>query len=230
MAPLRALAQTARDLLRRLRPSYRGKMRLLRVFAKQSLTPNWLERSPPLPLLLQCFEVNRQKPSPDPVSVFRVGSETEEAEAVAAVFLKTRESPVKRYGIIVTDEDCREAGITLDLQERGDTGILAVDGRHVNLRGETVDQFGLLMAQIVQAMWEGEQRLRFYPAQQIAGQIAVFSKLPDNQIDPSTRQTCRDVLAQCSNWHAFEDTARLVMINGSLKDKGEFPVIAQRAF
>jgi hypothetical protein len=201
-------------------------MRLLRVFGTPSLVSNWLEQSPPLPFLLKCFDVNRQKPQPEPVSVYRIDSEIEEVEAVAAVFLTTAGSPEKRFGVIVAEDDCRAAGIALNLEEQGDTGVHSVDKRHVNLKG-TVDQFGRLMARIVQAMWEGEQRIRLYPAQQIAGQIAVFSKFADDRIDPSTKTTCLEVLA-LKDWHTFEENDQAVIIRGALKDNSEFPIIGRR--
>jgi hypothetical protein len=201
-------------------------MRLLRVFGTQSWVSNWLEQSPPLPLLLKCFDVNRQKPQPEPVSVYRIDSEIEEVEAVAALFLTTPGSPEKRFGVIVAEDDCCAAGITLDPEEQGETGVHAIDKRHVNLKG-TVDQFGRLVARIVQGMWEGEQRIRLYPAQQIAGQIALFSKLGDDQIDPDTKTTCLEVLA-LKNWHTFEENDQAVIIRGALKDNSEFSILARR--
>ncbi len=203
-------------------------MRLLRVFAQQGLTWYWLDQKPPLPKLLQCFDVKRQGRNPNPVSLFRAASEVEEVEAVAAHFLKTPGSAEKRFGVLVNEVDCHAAGITIDPELRGNTGVHEVDGRHVNLKG-ALDQFCRLMVRIVQAMWEGEQRIRLYPAQQIAGQIAIFSKILDDKIDPITRKTCLDVLAT-KNWHDFEENPPAVVIRGILKDNSEFPVNARRTY
>lgn len=203
-------------------------MRLLRVFAQQGLMSKWLEQNPPLSQLLKCFGVHREKPNPEPVSVYCVGSETAEVEAVAAHFLTAPVTPEKRFGVLVSEGDCQEAGITLDPSEQGTAGIHAVDGRHVNLKG-TIEEYGRLMARIVESMWEGEQRIRLYPAQQIAGQIARFSKLPVGDVDPVARTTCLEVVAK-RDWHTFEDNPRSVVIRGSLEDKREFPVTARRSY
>jgi hypothetical protein len=205
-----------------------GTVRLLRVFAQQSLTESWIELKPPLPRLLKCFDIDRNRPKPATVSVYRVGSEVEEVEAVAALFLTTSTTPEKRFGVLITEGDCQEAGIILDHSERGTTGIRAVDSRHVNLKG-TVEAFGRLMARIVGSMWEGEQRIRCYPAQQIAGQIAIFSKIPHQEVDTDAKTKCLEVLDK-KKWHAFEDNPRAVVIRGSLDDNNGFPVIACRSY
>jgi hypothetical protein len=71
-------------------------MRFLRVFSQQGLVSNWLEQEPPLSKLLKCFDVNRAASRLDPVSVYIVRSETEEAETVAALFQTTPGTPEKR--------------------------------------------------------------------------------------------------------------------------------------
>src|SRR5262249_20686869 len=159
------------------------------------------------------------------------GTELAEVEAVAAHFLTTKSTLEKRFGVIVTEEDCREAGIVIDPQELGTTGVRVIDRRHRDLKGTTVEQFGRLIARVVQAMWQGEQQIRLYPAQQILGQIAIFSKLPEEEIDPTARIDCLDVLGR-QNWHTFHDSPPEVRITGSLKDTYrppiDFPIRAQR--
>ncbi len=84
-------------------------MRFIRVSSQQTNFANWQDKEPTLAKLLQFFEVKPQARNPDPVSVFRVTSELEELESVAAVFQKTVTSPEKRFGVLTTEEDCRTA-------------------------------------------------------------------------------------------------------------------------
>jgi len=202
-------------------------MRLLRVLAQQGLFSNWLAKTPRLTHLLKCFGLQLQVPDSE-TSVYRADSELEEAEAVGAHFLITPGTPEKHFGVLVTDEECRSVGVTIDLEQPGTTGVCEVDGRHVNLKG-TSDQFVHLMALLVQGMWEGGQRLRAYPAQQIAGQIAIFSKLPDDRIHSVARKTCLEVLS-ASNWHTFEEQPTAVVVRGEFEKRPDLPIIARRTF
>jgi hypothetical protein len=201
-------------------------MRILRVFDQQGLLNYWSAESPPLPRLVQCFGLQRNQPNPRPVSVYRAENEQEEMEAVAALFQVQPRHPDKRFGVLFTDGDCREAGVTVDESERGETGVQAVDGRHVNLRG-TGQHFARLIVQIIKKMWEGEQLLRVYPPQQIVGQLAVLSRLGDAEIEAGTRQTCAEILAGV-NWHTFHDNLARVEIRCRLQDDEDFPVSAWR--
>jgi hypothetical protein len=202
-------------------------MHLLRIFAQQGLFSHWLVKSPPLFDFFKCFGLQLQTPNPE-TSVYRADSELEEAEAVGAHFLITAGTLEKRFGVLVTDDDCQSAGVTIDLEQAGTTGICGIDGRHVNLKG-TSDQLVQLMTRIAQGMWQGEQRLRAYPAHQIAGQIAIFSRLPDDRIDPVAKKTCLEVLS-ASNWHSFEEHPAAVVVRGAFENKPDLPIIARRKF
>jgi hypothetical protein len=114
----------------------------------------------------------------------------------------------------------------MDRRQKGNTGIEKVDGRHVNLAG-TQAQFGSLVVQIVKRMWEGEQRLRIYPAQQIAGQLAVFSRLPKGLINDDSRTNCISTIDQVS-WHRFNDQDGCVEVRGKLHDSASYEVVASR--
>src|SRR5687767_5334807 len=96
------LARLVQQLLRLFARPKAGKRKayFLRVFAQQGLLSHWLEQECPLPKLLSCFDIKREQPRPNPVSVYRVGTEIEELEAVAAVFLTTPTTPEKRFGIL----------------------------------------------------------------------------------------------------------------------------------
>jgi len=231
MRLLNAIAQRVLQCVRQGSAPHHGTIRYLRVFSLPSNSWPWLDKNPPLLKLLQCFDVKRDNPRPEPVSVYRVASEIEEVETASALFLTAPKTPDKRFGVLVSAEDCKAAGINLDASLSGTTGIAAVDGRHADLKGKTVEEFGHLMAHIVQSMWEGEQRIRLYPAQQIVGQIALFSKLSGGDIEPVTKQNCLDVLAKI-DWHMFEENLRTVVIRGSLDDRrrGAFPVFGRRRY
>lgn len=203
-------------------------MRFIRVSSQQPCFANWQEKEPTLSKLLQFFEVKPQARTPDPVSVFEVRSELEELESVAAVFQRTVTSPDKRFGVLTTEEDCRIAGIKVDRNEKGNTGIHQIDMRHTNLIG-TPDQFNRLMIEILQRIWGGEQRLRVFPAKQITGQVAVFFKLPDQEIEEASREDCGCVLSK-ANCHQYIEEHSRVEIQGCVKDKRDFPVIATRSY
>lgn len=203
-------------------------MRFIRVFSKQSSFGNWQDKEPALSKLLQFFDVEPQARNSDPVSVFQVTSELDELQSVAAVFQKTVTSPEKRFGVLTTEEDCRSAGIKVNWKEKGKTGIHQIDGRHTNLIG-TPDQFICLMIEILRRIWEGEQRLRVFPANQIIGQLAVFYKLPDQEIDRASREDCGRVLSKANCHHFIEKDSR-VEIQGCVKDKPDIPVIAVRNY
>jgi hypothetical protein len=203
-------------------------MRMLRIIAS---APNeqstWLSRIPELSQVLRSFGLKREQVAPKPVSVYRADTELEEMEAVAAFFSTAPTAPEKRFGIILTDDDCLAAQIKTDPSVRGGTGIQRVDARHVNLQGDVM-QFGRLMGAILQKMWEGEQRLRYYPAQQIAGQLAVFSAQPNAEVHPDTKQFCRTSLERV-NWIQWEGDRAGVVISGRLEDREAIPIVARRA-
>jgi hypothetical protein len=201
-------------------------MRFLRVFTQQGALPNWSETNPPLASILQkCFDINRKASRIQPVSVFQVRSEREEVEAVSALFQVSPSTPEKRFGVIVEEGDCLAAGVQIDRTEKGNTGITIVDGRHANFTG-TQKQFGTLIGQIVKGMWEGEQRLRIYPAQQIALQLAVFSRLPDGEIDDASRDSSLTVLNRVA-WHTF--TEKRAEVRGRLADEDPHEIVSLRS-
>jgi hypothetical protein len=202
-------------------------MRFLRVFAQQGLVSNWLELEPPLAKVLKCFDVNRMASRIAPVSVYVVRNELEEVQTVAALFQVAPGTPEKRFGILIDEADCATAGIDIDAGVKGETGIHAVDARHVDLIG-TQDQFGRLVAQIVARMWAGEQRLRSYPAQQIAGQLAVFSRLSPEHILEDARQNCLSSLRRVA-WVHPSGSGRTLAIRGTLGDKDRHEVVAPRS-
>jgi hypothetical protein len=203
-------------------------MRFVRVFAQQGLVSNWLEKKPPLSKLLRCFDIDRRKPDPEPVSVYEGRDELEELEAVAAVFQTSPTEPEKRFGLLIDADDCRASGLTIDRGEQGRTGISRVDRRHVNLVGSQ-EQFAAVIVHILQAMWEGQQRLRSFPAQEIAGQLAVFSKLPPGQIHEDSRASCVSAL-NLAAWHTFIEASESVEIRGKLDDNVPRDVVAVRSY
>jgi hypothetical protein len=202
-------------------------MRFVRVFAQQGLVSSWLEKKPPLSRLLKCFDIDRRRPDPQPVSVYKAGNELEELEAVAAVFQTSPTEPEKRFGLLLDEDDCRASGLTIDRGEQGRTGISKVDSRHVNLVGSQ-EQFATAIVHVLKAMWEGQQRLRSFPAQQIAGQLAVFSKLPRGQIHEDSRASSLSAL-NLAAWHTFIEASQTVEIRGALDDSVPRDVVAVRS-
>ena len=202
-------------------------MRLLRVFMKNATFTEWQNAQPDLGKLLQCFDVTRTMSKPPPASVFRVLSELEELESVAAVFQKSRSSPEKLFGVVLTESDCRSAGMAIE-PEQGQTGVRHVDACHFNLVGDS-SQFRELVAGVVRRIWEGEQRIRVFPAKQITGQVAVLSKLHSAYICDESRECCEAVLSKAS-CHEFDHANLRVQIIGSLFDKPPFEVRATRSY
>lgn len=66
----------------------------------------------------------------------RAQNELEKLEAVAAVWQTSRSSPDKLFGVLVIDEDCRDAGMTIE-HRMGQTGISYIDDRHFDLVGKS---------------------------------------------------------------------------------------------
>jgi len=152
----------------------------------------------------------------------------EELEAAAATFQKTRSSPERLFGLRVTERDCQAAGIRLDAS-RGKTGVKCVDDRHIDLQGDE-NQFRALCVGVLARIWEGEQRLRIFPAIQVVGQIAVFSRLPDCGIATESRDDCMCVL-QNSKYHSLDDEAGRITITGCVKSgNGTVEVRASRPY
>ncbi len=85
------------------------------------------------------------------------------------------------------------------------------------------------MIEILQRIWAGEQRLRVFPAKQVIGQVAVFFKLPDQEIEEASREDCGCVLAK-ANCHLYIEEASRVEIQGCVKNKRDIPVIAVRNY
>jgi len=162
------------------------------------------------------------------VSVYSAGNELEELEAVAAVFQTSPSEPEKRFGLLIDEGDCRAAGVTVERDEQGKTGVGKVDARHVNLVGSQ-EQFAAAVVHILKAMWEGQQRLRSFPAQQIAGQLAIFSKLSRGQIHEDSRASCLAAL-NLAAWHTFVEAKQFVEIRGELDDSMRRQVLAVRSY
>jgi hypothetical protein len=202
-------------------------MRFLRGFSQQGLVSNWLEQEPPLAKLLKCFDINRAASRFDPVSVYIVRDEHEEMETGAALFQTTPGTPEKRFGILIDEQDCNAAGVEIDPAVRGETGVHTVDVRHADLSG-TQEQFARLVVRILARMWQGEQRLRSYPAQQIASQLAVFSRLPPKRIHEAARANCLASLNRVS-WCQVSPGGLIVEVRGKLSDKEVHEIAAARS-
>ncbi len=204
-------------------------MRFLRVYAQQGLHSCWLEQQPPLARLLKCFDVKRDaiRP-PEPASVYRVNDAIEELEVVAALTQTAPSRPEKRFGVLVSQQDCQAAGIRIDRREPGQTGVADVDARHANLIGER-EQFFQLIVGIVAGLWIGEHRLRVYPTQAILGQLTVFSLQSDAAIHPDTRANCERMLSFTAERPLVVGSPPRIQVRGTLQD-GERPltVLAER--
>jgi hypothetical protein len=198
----------------------------LRICGRPTRLESWSNKRPKLSDLLECFGVPRQASSvKKPPSAFWASCSSEELENVAAFFQTSPSSPDKCFGIRFTAEDCAHAGVELDPGNRGTTGVPFVDGRHVDLRG-TPDQFMTLVTRIVSKIWEGQDRVRVFPAHQILGEIAVLARLSGDDIEPEARSRCEQVLAKTPDWIAYSQDC--VTIRGKLDDKCEFPVTGVR--
>jgi hypothetical protein len=162
-------------------------MRFIRTFSRSPT--EWSNKSPEVSGLLAYFEINSKTLSPEPVSVFASATPVEELETAAALIQVDEGSPAKRHGIRLTQSDCDVAGVQI-ISEVGETGVSFVDKRHVVLKG-TQDQFARLMAQIVINYWQGDDRLRTFPEQQIAGQLVVFAQLGPSIISSEAIERCR---------------------------------------
>lgn len=152
----------------------------------------------------------------------------EELEIAAALVQMDEAAPEKRFALKVTAADCNLTGVQMDHDETGTTGVPLVDKRHVNLRGSQ-EQFAKLMVQIVAKYWEGEERLRIFPAEQIAGQLAVFTKLDAMKISPRATERCRISLQKDSTikWRAQGNS--YVEMEGNLSNNGQtIPVLFAR--
>jgi hypothetical protein len=202
-------------------------MRFLRVVSGPTDFAEWQLVEPRLSKLFLSFDIQPRSSQIPPTSVFRVESELEALESAAAVFQKTGAKPDKLGGVLVTEQDCRDAGIRIVSQEGG-TGIRHVDNRHADLVGDS-EQFKELFIIIIKRVWEGQDRLRMFPARQLSGQIAVFSKLPQGYIREESRETCERSL-QKANCHQFDHAQRRVEILGRLDAKPSCEVRASRSY
>lgn len=198
----------------------------LRVFSPKSSFHEWLNKQPSLPKLLKCFDIDRHCTTiKKPPSVFRASSVIEEAENVAALFETAPCSPELRYAVRITGGDCDKVGIQLNTATRGQTGVLSVDTRHADLSG-TPKQFRELVVRIVERLWNGEDRLRAFPAHLIAGVLALLEARPETEIEPEARHRCRQVLDKRPDWLAVAQNGGSVRVLGKLDDKEEYPVRA----
>lgn len=199
----------------------------LRIFSRPNRYDAWVSASPQLSFLLDCFGIDRIAQSVKPVSVFRATNPIEELQNVAAYLQTNQGSVEKTFALRISDEDCQCAGIKVDSEARGETGLHLIDARHANLTG-TPEAFIQLSVRIVGKIWEGEDRLRVFPSHQIIGEMAVLARLEENAIDPHARSRCHRVLEREADRFAYSGDG-CVQITGRLNDnKGEFPVCAVR--
>ena len=130
----------------------------------------------------------------------------------------------------VTQDDCSRAGIRFEADADGDTGITGVDQRHANLKGSP-DAFSELMAGILARFWEGENRLRVFPAWQILGELAVLARLPADQIAEGPRANCQKVLDKHAGMLNYLDDGSGVELKKELTHNHLKPcVVAVRSF
>jgi hypothetical protein len=126
--------------------------------------------------------------------VYAAATEAEELQSVAAFYQSNCPKRAdKLFGVCLTEDDCDVAGISIVADADGNTGVADVDRRHANLTGSQ-QQFSGLIARILGKLWEGENRLRVFPAWQILGELAVLSRLADNQIAGKARESCQKVV------------------------------------
>lgn len=203
-------------------------MEYLRVFATTSYF-KWFENQPKLSKLLLCFDVNRNYDPAlqvKPVSVFGACNRDEELQTVAALFQTAPVSTVaRRFAICITEKDCVEAGIEIDLT-RGETGVHFVDTRHAELQGK-LENFMRLANVVTQRIWEGESRFRIYSQHTILGEVAILSRQADG-VDGDVIQRCKEVLDRLPNLHRFPDGRDVVELIGEMEDKEKNPITATR--
>jgi len=208
-------------------------MALLRVFEVEKWFKEWSGTRPNLELLLRCFDIDRRNPAhpTEPISVFQASSATEELESVAAHFETFAGKRAQaQYAVRIERQDCRRAGINVQhSEEEGATGIDFVDARHFNLLG-CQDQFIRLVIEIVARLWEGQDRLRAFPAHQIAGQLAIFLALAEEIAEPEAKERCRRTLNKSPDLCSYSPGSEQVRIEGGLADGNQLiPVVAIRS-
>ncbi len=200
----------------------------LRIFSGNP--GSWYGNEPSLGVLLKYFDAGVKK-SDLSVSVFAVDSEVEKLRSVAAFFqTNCPKKSEKLFGVCLTRDDCDQAGIGIDGDAYGDTGVNDVDQRHANLTGSQ-EQLSELIAKILARFWEGENRLRVFPAWQILGELAILARLPANQIAEGARENCQRVTenhADILNYQADDSSVEVTkdLRCNHLKSR----VVAQRSF
>lgn len=194
-----------------------------------SRTPfEWTARQTELSKLLKCFGIKSGIPSPPPISVYIAANPLEELEVAAALLQMDEAAPEKKFALKISPADCDLTGVRMEYNEIGTTGVPLVDKRHVNLKGSQ-EQFEKLMVQIIAKYWEGEDRLRIFPAEQIGGQLAVFTKLDAMKISPLALERCRISLQKDSTIKWIAQTNSYVEMEGSLWNNGQkIPVVFAR--
>jgi hypothetical protein len=152
----------------------------------------------------------------DDVSVFGALNHRHELQNVAAHFQMSPGSVEKRYAVIITKQDCLKAGIEFS-PSPGNTGCICVDNRHANLVGK-LDNFVALVQHIVRRIWAGENRVHFYAAHALAGELGVFSCLQRGVTD-GVITNCKASLDRSKDYHEFPAGGEVVNVVGSLEDK-----------
>src|SRR5262249_17262226 len=137
--------------------------------------------------------------------------------------------PVVQYGVRIEPEDCALAGVKVThCPEEGTTGVKFVDRRHFNLVSGQ-DQFVHLIKITVARIWEGQDRLRSFPAHQICGQLAVFIALPDKVVEAEAKDRCRKTLSKHSDRCELPEGGKQIEINGELAAGSQsIPILAKR--
>lgn len=205
-------------------------MALLRVFEPEGWFKAWTSAKPKLEDLLKCLDITKPAHPEAPISVFKATTAVEEVECVAAFYetFNRRETKIQ-YAIRVEGDDCRRAGICVEHRpDEGTTGIKQVDRRHFNLRGKQAD-FAKLAGVIVASLWEGQDRLRAFPAHSIRAQLAVFTCIDKFQIDPAASQRCKKLLERNPELQTISPDRKYVEICGELADGTQsIPIVATR--
>jgi len=200
----------------------------LRVFERKF--QNWYGKEPSLATLLGHFRVTA-KETDFSASVYAADNEAESLQSAAALYQTFRRRSVgDLFAVCVTQDDCSRASIGIEADAHGKTGVKDVDQRHANLTGSQ-EQFSELIAQILARFWEGENRLRVFPAWQILGELAVLARLLTDQIAEGARENCQRVLENHADMLNYLDDGSSVEVTKDLRwNHLESRVVAVRSF
>ena len=198
---------------------------LLRLFDGASRFNEWYGAEPDLTKLLQCFDVKRGAVAGSPQAFSGWATNSKSLRRQRASFRRTRSSADKRFGILLSEEECRGVGIRVDATNGG-TGIKHVDLRHVDLSGD-ISQFTRLVALLVKKMWEGEQRLRVFQKNKLWAKSRYFPNCLTKELVPSRGKLA---LPSWRNQRATRSIARAHRwkSSGKFKDDSASEILASR--